>query len=42
MTTEHHYVSWKKNEMICMVELDRTYKRAMIIDKFHNEKHPNF
>ena len=42
MTPEHRYVSWKKDEMIFMVELDGNYEHAWIIDKFHTEKHPNF
>ena len=32
----------EKNEMVCMVELNRACEHAWIIDKFHTENHPNF
>ena len=38
MAPKHHCVLWKKDEMVvCMVELDRFFKHASIIDKTSSE-----
>ena len=42
MAPKRHYVSWKKDEMVCMVELDRACEYAWIIGKFHIENYLDF